>query len=46
MKKGDVYLNSGDLMMRDKDFYLYFVDRVGDTFRFVLVRNGTLIFEV
>ncbi|XP_070543325.1 long-chain fatty acid transport protein 2-like [Ptychodera flava] len=30
---GDLYYNSGDLMMLDKNYYLYFVDRVGDTFR-------------
>jgi fatty-acyl-CoA synthase len=31
--KGDVYFRTGDLMRRDKDGYIYFVDRVGDTFR-------------
>ncbi|KAL3865941.1 hypothetical protein ACJMK2_043286 [Sinanodonta woodiana] len=30
---GDVYFNFGDLLMLDKDYFTYFVDRVGDTFR-------------
>ncbi|XP_054467913.1 long-chain fatty acid transport protein 2 [Anoplopoma fimbria] len=33
LKKGDLYFNSGDLMMIDKDNFIYFQDRVGDTFR-------------
>uniref|UniRef100_A0A3B4VG92 long-chain-fatty-acid--CoA ligase n=1 Tax=Seriola dumerili TaxID=41447 RepID=A0A3B4VG92_SERDU len=32
-KKGDVYLNTGDLMRIDEDHFIYFQDRVGDTFR-------------
>ena len=35
-EKGDKYFNSGDLMKVDKDYYLYFNDRIGDTFRYVL----------
>ena len=31
--KGDSWFATGDLMRRDCDGYLYFVDRVGDTFR-------------
>ncbi|XP_012595827.1 long-chain fatty acid transport protein 6 [Microcebus murinus] len=31
-KKGDVYFNTGDLMVQDENF-LYFWDRIGDTFR-------------
>jgi len=31
--KGDIYFNSGDLMRVDRDYFLYFHDRVGDTFR-------------
>ncbi|XP_060780513.1 long-chain fatty acid transport protein 2-like [Neoarius graeffei] len=30
---GDVYLNSGDLMRMDHHGFVYFQDRVGDTFR-------------
>ncbi|XP_075034891.1 long-chain fatty acid transport protein 6 [Mixophyes fleayi] len=32
-KKGDVYFNTGDLMVQDHDDFLYFRDRIGDTFR-------------
>ncbi len=32
-KKGDRYFRTGDLMKLDADGYVYFVDRVGDTFR-------------
>ncbi|KAJ8287284.1 hypothetical protein GJAV_G00049780 [Gymnothorax javanicus] len=31
--KGDVYVNTGDLMMEDHEDFIYFKDRVGDTFR-------------
>jgi fatty-acyl-CoA synthase len=30
---GDRYLRTGDLMRRDRASYYYFVDRIGDTFR-------------
>jgi len=30
---GDVYFRTGDLMREDADGYFYFVDRIGDTFR-------------
>lgn len=33
LKKGDLYFNSGDLLRFDKDNFVYFQDRVGDTFR-------------
>ncbi|KAJ7994590.1 hypothetical protein DPEC_G00251050 [Dallia pectoralis] len=33
LRKGDVYFNSGDLMKIDHDNFIYFQDRVGDTFR-------------
>lgn len=32
-KEGDLYFSTGDLMKRDKEGYYYFIDRVGDTFR-------------
>lgn len=32
-EKGDMYLNSGDLLRIDGDGFVYFQDRVGDTFR-------------
>ncbi|XP_033749287.1 very long-chain acyl-CoA synthetase-like [Pecten maximus] len=30
---GDKYFNFGDILYLDKDYYIYFRDRVGDTFR-------------
>uniref|UniRef100_A0AAV2LT48 long-chain-fatty-acid--CoA ligase n=1 Tax=Knipowitschia caucasica TaxID=637954 RepID=A0AAV2LT48_KNICA len=33
LKTGDLYFNSGDLMRIDQDNFIYFQDRVGDTFR-------------
>ncbi|XP_065139938.2 long-chain fatty acid transport protein 2 [Paramisgurnus dabryanus] len=33
LKSGDVYFNSGDLLKIDGDNFIYFQDRVGDTFR-------------
>ena len=32
-KPGDAYFRSGDLLRRDEKGYYYFVDRIGDTFR-------------
>ncbi len=32
-KHGDAWFRTGDLMKRDKAGYFYFVDRIGDTFR-------------
>src|SRR5436305_13997456 len=32
-QKGDAWFRTGDLMRRDEHGYFYFVDRVGDTFR-------------
>jgi len=32
-EKGDLYLRTGDLLRRDYASYYYFVDRIGDTFR-------------
>ncbi len=31
--KGDIWFRTGDLMRKDDDGYFYFVDRIGDTFR-------------
>ncbi|KAL1007623.1 hypothetical protein UPYG_G00089200 [Umbra pygmaea] len=33
LRKGDLYFNSGDLLKIDHDNFIYFQDRVGDTFR-------------
>jgi fatty-acyl-CoA synthase len=33
LKRGDAFFATGDLMRQDRDGYFYFVDRVGDTFR-------------
>ncbi|XP_072038636.1 long-chain fatty acid transport protein 2-like [Amphiura filiformis] len=33
VKKGDQFYNTGDLMMIDNNGYVYFCDRLGDTFR-------------
>jgi fatty-acyl-CoA synthase len=32
-EKGDKWFRTGDLMRQDRDGYFYFVDRIGDTFR-------------
>ena len=32
-EKGDLFFQTGDLMRRDAEQYFYFVDRIGDTFR-------------
>lgn len=33
-KVGDVYFNTGDLLLCDHRDFLYFHDRIGDTFRY------------
>lgn len=32
-QEGDAWFRTGDLFVRDEDDYFYFVDRIGDTFR-------------
>ena len=32
-EKGDAWFRTGDIMRKDKDGYFYFLDRIGDTFR-------------
>jgi fatty-acyl-CoA synthase len=32
-QKGDVYFRTGDLLKKDVEGYFYFVDRIGDTYR-------------
>ena len=32
-KRGDAFFATGDLMRQDREGYFYFVDRIGDTFR-------------
>ncbi|MFN7053977.1 long-chain-acyl-CoA synthetase [Hyphomonas sp.] len=32
-EKGDLWFRTGDLLKQDKHGYIYFVDRIGDTFR-------------
>ena len=32
-EKGDMWFRTGDLMRKDAEGYVYFVDRIGDTFR-------------
>nr|KAG5697722.1 hypothetical protein BaRGS_006244 [Batillaria attramentaria] len=31
-KEGDIYFNYGDVLFLDKDYFVYFHDRIGDTF--------------
>lgn len=45
LKKGDLYFNSGDLMRIDSDNFIYFQDRVGDTFRLAFFYIGLNLFE-
>lgn len=46
--KGDLYFNSGDLLKIDHENFVYFQDRVGDTFRyhwFGLLRKKKTLLE-
>ena len=33
VKEGDMWFRTGDLLRRDEEGFIYFVDRIGDTFR-------------
>ncbi len=44
-EKGDLWLRTGDLMRRDRASYYYFVDRIGDTFRWKGENVATLEVE-
>jgi fatty-acyl-CoA synthase len=44
-EKGDLYLRTGDLLRRDYASYYYFVDRIGDTFRWKGENVATLEVE-
>ncbi len=32
-KKGDAFFNSGDIFGLDENYFIYFADRLGDTYR-------------
>ena len=32
-RRGDMYFHTGDLLVMDNDYFVYFNDRIGDTFR-------------
>lgn len=40
LKVGDVYFNTGDLLLQDRRGFLYFHDRIGDTFRCLSVSRA------
>ena len=42
LKKGDLYFNTGDLLQFDEENFVYFQDRVGDTFRRVVTRHVSI----
>lgn len=42
-KEGDVYFNTGDLMLQDHRDFVYFKDRIGDTFRYYIAVHLTAL---
>ena len=41
-EEGDQFFNTGDLLKLDHEYYLYFNDRVGDTFRLIFYESLSL----
>uniref|UniRef100_A0A3B3ZUK0 Long-chain-fatty-acid--CoA ligase n=1 Tax=Periophthalmus magnuspinnatus TaxID=409849 RepID=A0A3B3ZUK0_9GOBI len=42
-KKGDTYFNTGDMFLVDKEGFVYFYDRTGDTFRLIVCVNNVVL---
>lgn len=45
-KSGDVYFNTGDLMLQDHRDFVYFKDRIGDTFRSLFHVNVLVLWGI
>jgi fatty-acyl-CoA synthase len=43
IKKGDIYFRTGDLLRKNKDGMWYFVDRMGDKFRWKSENVSTMV---